>query len=75
MKKNLPTPVVIGVIVAVLLVVGILYWIFQRPAGMDPSVGLPPADAPADWQPGPVEVHGPPSGFSVDGNNSGQSGN
>ena len=57
MKKNLPTPVVVGVIVVVLVVVGVLYWVFAapKPAQTDEN-GLPIG-----------EVHAPPAGWSIDG--------
>ena len=68
MKKNLPTPVVVGIIVAVLIIVGIIYWVLAKPKGGDVEAGnLPPADATQGWSSGPVEVHQPPAGWSIDG--------
>ena len=59
MKKNLPTPIVVGVIVVVLVIVGVLYWIFAAPKqGKTDANGLPISDG---------VVHQPPAGFSIDG--------
>ena len=57
MKKNLPLPVVIGVIVVVLVIVGVIY-----------AVAIRPKDAVTDANGLPIgERHQPPAGWSIDG--------
>ena len=75
MKKDLPIPVVAGIIIVVLIIIGIVYWAVGRPKASDPTaVGLPPTKIDINdpnalvGRPSPGEVHQPPAGWSFEGN-------
>lgn len=63
MKKNLPTPVVIGVIVVAIVIVGLIWWLCTGTKdSVTTETGLPPSSG---------VVAQPPTGWSIDGNGGG----
>ena len=65
MKKNLPTPLVVGIIVACILIVGVIWWACSgAKKDVTTSEGLPPSTG---------AVAQPPAGWSIDGSGAGPS--